>query len=83
MYKDYMQKKFVMGVSMERVPGQQFSGLSSRQGDLIYAQFTGMTTATELPGGSTAATSLVDRIWVTVINDQIAELSAAGCTVFD
>ena len=68
----YMTSKFIMGVSMERVVGQWGSGVSSRQGDLIYAQFSG------IPAGSTC-----DRCWVTVINDQIAELSAAGCTVFD
>ena len=61
-----------MGISMERVVGQWGSGVSSRQGDLIYAQFSG------IPAASTC-----DRCWVTIINDQIAELSAAGCTVFD
>jgi hypothetical protein len=69
---DYLNSKFVMGISMERVVGQWGSGVSSRQGDLIYAQFTG------IPAASTC-----DGVWVTVINDQIAELSAAGCTVFD
>ena len=68
----YLTNRFIMGVSMERVVGQWGSGVSSRQGDLIYAQFTGIPT-----------TSTVDRCFVTVINDQIAELSAAGCTVFD
>jgi hypothetical protein len=68
----YLTTRFIMGVSMERVVGQWGSGVSSRQGDLIYAQFTG------LPAASTC-----DRCYVTVINDQIAELSAAGCTVFD
>jgi hypothetical protein len=68
----YLTTRFIMGVSMERVVGQWGSGVSSRQGDLIYAQFTG------IPAAST-----VDRCYVTIINDQIAELSAAGCTVFD
>jgi hypothetical protein len=74
----YMTTSFIAGISTERVPGQQFSGVSSRAGDLIYLQFNGLPTSY---AGSVAG--LVDRLWVTVITDQIAELSSAGCVVFD
>jgi hypothetical protein len=79
----YMTTSFVAGVSMERVPGQQFSGVSSRAGDLIYLMFNGMPTSFTPPGRPTGVAGLVDRLWVTVITDQIAELSSAGCVVFD
>ena len=75
----YMTTCFIAGVSTERVPGQQFSGVSSRAGDLIYLQFNGMPTSFTPTGGAPSTNGLADRLWVTVITDQIAELSSAGC----
>lgn len=79
----YVTTQFITGVSTERVPGQQFSGVSSRAGDLIYLQFTGMPTSWTRPGHAPQTDGLADRLWVTVITDQIVELSAAGAVVFD
>ena len=79
----YMSNQFIMGVSTERVPGQQFSGVSSRAGDLIYLMFNGLPTSYTAPGHAPSVANLADRLWVTVITDQIVELSAAGCVVFD
>ena len=79
----YMTNQSIMGVSTERVPGQQFSGVSSRAGDLIYLQFANMPTSYTAPGHAATTNGLPDRVFVTIVSDQIVELSAAGCVVFD
>lgn len=72
----YEQGSFVIGMSMERVPGANaHSGYNTRSGDLVHIRLQGLAPATDH--------GVCDSAYITLWSDQILMISEQGATVLD
>ena len=71
----YETNRFVIGMSMERVPGANaHSGYNTRSGDLVRISLTGLAPAGDQP---------CDASYITLWSDQILMISKQGASVLD
>ena len=72
---EYKHRKFVMGFDMEKVLEAGFTGINTRQGDLMSVTFN--------HNQSDQPTRWAKELQIVLTSDQIMEISDAGVTVFD
>ena len=66
--------KFVVGIPTSVIPGQPFSGVSSRSGDQLTCSFKNLTTVAE---------RRAVRAHITIVAETILELREGGATVLE
>ena len=68
---EYTSKSFVLGQSFARVPGVAFSGISTRNGDLLRLELRGVDLAR------------VNTCMMFLISETIVEIQEKGVVVYD
>ena len=71
----YGTNSFVIGVPLQNVPGQSFSGLNTRSGDLISIRAKGMATNNTINGAG--------KCHVCMLNEAILEIREGSCSLLD
>ena len=66
--------KFVVGIPISVTPGQAFSGVPSRSGDLLTGSFKNLTTVAE---------RRAVRAHISIVTETILELREGGATVLE
>ena len=70
--KDYLHNSFILGTNLSRVPGQSFSSLNTRSGDLVTLKIKNMR------GDITGL-----KCYVAMLSTQIVELRESSVSVYD
>ena len=72
---DYRQYKFIAGLDQEKLLDSAFTGQNTRSGELLTIRCKGANAAT--------IANPPTKIYIVLLTDNILEISAAGCNVFD
>ena len=72
--QEYRDNRLIIGIDTEKSLGASFTGLNTRSGDLMTVKFK-YKTATDA--------RKADRIHIVLHTDNIMQISATGCSVFD
>jgi len=83
--REYRSWKFIMGVSFENAPGSSFSGVSTRNGDLLTIKLKGCRHVNAAPfaGFDALPYSEPEYIYVVLEADMVMSVSDVGIQVFD
>jgi len=72
---DYRQYKFIVGLDQEKLLDSAFTGQNTRSGELLTIRCKGANAANIANPPS--------KVYIVLLTDNILEISAAGCNVFD
>ena len=75
-FKQYRDRQFVFGFSMEKVPDSSYTGISTRAGQMMQIRV-------KPTGASIPSTDMPDQIYITLLSEQILEVRDLGIKVFD
>jgi hypothetical protein len=70
----YFNHEFIIGQNFEKVEGASFSGINTKMGDLMTIKIFNQ---------SHDNTIAPNKIFITMVADQILNISDTGCQVFD
>ena len=70
----YRETKFIVGLDMEKLLDSAFTGQNTRSGELMTFRPKGANGAVADPPS---------KVYIVLLTDNILEISAAGCNVFD
>jgi hypothetical protein len=79
--REYRSWKYIMGVSFENAPGSPFSGVSTRNGDLLSISLKGCQHYNT--DGSVLPYSTPEYIYVVLEYDAVLNVSDLGVQMFD
>jgi hypothetical protein len=82
--REYRSWKYIIGCSFAHVPGSNFSGVSTRNGDLLTIKLKGCHHVNDEPvnGETILPYSTPEYIYVVLEHDAILNISDAGVTLF-
>ena len=83
--RQYRSWSYIIGVSFENAPGSSFSGISTRNGDLLTIKLKNcqhVNNAT-FDGNDVLPYSVPEYIYVVLEADHVLQISDVGCQVFD
>ena len=79
--REYRSWKYIMGVSFETAPGSSFSGISTRNGDLLTIKLKGCHHVNN--DGSILPYSTPEYIYCVLEADCVLSISDVGVQMFD
>ena len=75
-FKQYRDRQFIFAFSFEEVPDSSYTGINTRAGHQMLLRVQ--------PAGATIpATEMLDTIYITMLSEQILEITGLGFKVFD
>ena len=75
-FKEYRDRQFVFGYSMERVPDNSYIGINSRAGQIMQIRV-------KSTGASIPSIDMPDAVYITMLSEQSLEIRDLGIIVFD
>ena len=75
-FKQYRDRQFIFAFSFEKVPDSSYTGINTRAGQQMLLRVK--------PAGATIpANEMPDKLYITMLSEQILEIKDLGLKVFD
>ena len=75
-FRQYRDRQFVFGFSLERVPDSSYTGINTRHGQQMLVKI-------KPANGAISNANMPDNIYITLLSEQILEMKDLGLKVYD